>query len=105
MIIKNLKLGLILLVPVFFISCSTERELDNIFYCFNNGVSTLPNAPVGLEAQAALVKKLGYDGLAGHTEDNYHELRDAMDKVELERPEMYIAMNIVDGKMSYHEAL
>jgi sugar phosphate isomerase/epimerase len=103
--IKNLKLGLILLVPALILSCSTEKELDNIFYCFNNGVRTLPNAPVGTEAQAALVKRLGYDGLAGHTEDNYYELRAAMDKVELEMPEMYIAMNIIEGKISYHEAL
>ena len=102
--IKHLRIGLILLVPVLMISCSTEKELDNIFYCFNNG-RTLPNAPVGLEAQAALVKQLGYDGLAGHTEDNYYELREAMDKEELEMPEIYIAMNIVKGKISYHEAL
>ena len=102
--IKHLRIGLILLVPVLMISCSTEKELDNIFYCFNNG-RTLPNAPVGLEAQAALVKQLGYDGLAGHTEDNYYELREAMDRVELEMPEIYIAMNIVKGKISYHEAL
>jgi len=103
--IKSLNLGLILLASFFIMACSTEKELDNIFYCFNNGVRTLPNAPVGFEAQAALVKRLGYDGLAGHTEDNYHELRAAMDKVDLEMPEMYIAMNIVDGKISYHEAL
>jgi sugar phosphate isomerase/epimerase len=103
--IKNLRLGLIILVPFLILSCSTEKELDNIFYCFNNGVRTLPNAPVGMEAQAALVKHLGYDGLAGHTEDNYYELRAAMDKVDLEMPEMYIAMNIVEGRISYHEEL
>jgi sugar phosphate isomerase/epimerase len=102
---KYLNLGLILLASFFIIACSTERELDNIFYCFNNGVRTLPKAPAGSEAQAALVKQLGYDGLAGHTEDNYYELRAAMDKVELEMPEMYIAMNIVDGEISYHEEL
>jgi len=103
--IKSLNLGLILLASFFIMACSTEKELDNIFYCFNNGVRTLPNAPIGFEAQAALVKRLDYDGLAGHTEDNYHELRAAMDKVDLEMPEIYIAMNIVDGKISYHEAL
>jgi sugar phosphate isomerase/epimerase len=102
--IKYLKLGLILLVPAIIISCSREKELDNIFYCFNNG-SALPNAPVGFQGQAALVKQLGYDGLAGHTEDTYYELREAMDKVELDMPEIYIAMNIVEGKISYHEAL
>lgn len=103
--IKNLKSGVILLITFLSVSCSSEKELDNVFYCFNNGVRTLPNAPVGMDAQAALVKRLGYDGLAGHTEDTYPELRAAMDKVELEMPEMYIAMNIVDGKISYHEAL
>ena len=102
---KKLNIGLIFLVPVFFFSCSTKKEFDNIFYVFNNGVRTLPNAPVGFEAQAALVKRLGYHGLAGHTEENYFELRAAMDKVGLEMPEIYIAMNIVDGKISYHEEL
>jgi sugar phosphate isomerase/epimerase len=98
-------LVLIGLASAFILACSSEKELDNIFYCFNNGVRTLPNAPVGFEAQAALVKRLGYDGLAGHTEDTYYELRAAMDEVGLEMPEMYIAMNIVDGKIFYHEEL
>jgi sugar phosphate isomerase/epimerase len=102
---NHLKSGLIWLVPAIMISCSSENEPDNVFYCFNNGVRTLPNAPVGFEAQAALVKRLGYDGLAGHTEDTYYELREAMDKLELEMPEIYIAMNIVDGRISYHEEL
>ena len=84
---------------------STEKSLDNVFYAFNNCVRTLPNPPVGFEAQAELVKKLGYDGLAGHVEDNYFELRAAMDKVGLEMPEMYIAMNIQEGKISYHARL
>jgi sugar phosphate isomerase/epimerase len=103
--IKSLILGSILLASFIIMACSTEKELDNIFYCFNNGVRTLPNAPVGFEAQATLVKRLGYDGLAGHLEDDYYELRTAMDKVGIEMPEMYIAMNIVDGKITYHEAL
>lgn len=103
--IRNLNFVWILLSSFFLLSCTTEKELDNVFYCFNNGVRTLPNAPVGFEAQAALVKRLGYDGLAGHQEDNYYELRAAMDKVGIEMPEMYIAMNIVDGKISYHQEL
>ncbi|HKI90085.1 MAG TPA: TIM barrel protein [Draconibacterium sp.] len=66
---------------------------------------TLPNAPVGYEAQAKLIKRLGYDGLAGHKEETYYELRAAMNKVGLEMPEMYIALNIIDGKISYHSEL
>lgn len=102
---RNLKLVLLMLASAVILACSQEKELDNVFYCFNNGVRTLPNAPVGFEAQAALVKRLGFDGLAGHQEDNYYVLRAAMDKVGIEMPEMYIAMNIVEGKITYHEEL
>ncbi len=94
-----------ILIPLLLTSCSSKKELDNTFYCFNNGVRTLPNAPVGYEAQAQLIKRLGYDGLAGHKEETYFELRSAMDKIGLEMPEMYIALNIIDGKISYHQKL
>lgn len=103
--IRSYKLGLILLTLPLMVGCSGEKELDNVFYCFNNGVRTLPNAPEGFEAQVALVKRLGYDGLAGHHENEYYELRAAMDKVGIEMPEMYIAMNIEDGKITYHPEL
>jgi sugar phosphate isomerase/epimerase len=96
---------LIILIPFLLAGCSPKKELDNTFYCFNNGVRTLPNAPVGFRAQAELIKRLGYDGLAGHTEETYYNLRAAMDTVGLEMPEMYIAMNIIDGKISYHPDL
>ena len=103
--IRNLKPYLMWLALAFIMACSTDMELDNVFYCFNNCVRTLPNAPVGFEAQAALVKRLGYGGMAGHGEENYYELREAMDRVGLEMPEIYIPMNMVDGKASCHEAL
>jgi sugar phosphate isomerase/epimerase len=90
-------------------SCQQKKmespQLDNVFYVFNNGVRTLPNAPSTYEGQAALVKSLGYDGLAGHREEFYYDLRAAMDIVGLEMPEMYIAMNIEDGRITYHDEL
>jgi len=89
-----------------FSSCKeNKRELDNVFYAFNNCVRTLPNAPEGFELQAAFIKDLGFDGMAGHGEENYFELRAAMDKVDLEMPEIYIPMHIVDGEASWHERL
>lgn len=96
---------LLILIPFLLAGCSPKKVLDNTFYCFNNGVRTLQNAPVGFVAQAELIKKLGYDGLAGHTEESYDSLRAAMDKVGLEMPEIYIAMNIIEGKISYHPDL
>jgi sugar phosphate isomerase/epimerase len=103
--IRNLSQGWLCLALSLTLSCSTEKEPDNVFYCFNNCVSTLPGAPAGFEAQAALVKRLGYDGLAGHGEEYYYQLREALDRVGLEMPEIYIAMSIVDGKVVYHEGL
>ncbi|HPI74133.1 MAG TPA: TIM barrel protein [bacterium] len=85
--------------------CSQGKKLDNVFYCFNNGVRTMLNAPQGYEEPAALVKRLGYDGLAGHGEETYYAWRAALDKVGLEMPEIYIAMNIKDGKISQHPDL
>ena len=93
------------IIPFIIISCSSKKELDNTFYCFNNGVRTLPNAPIGYEAQAQLIKRLGFDGLAGHEEETYHELRVALDKVGLEMPEIYIRLDVVDGKISYNSEL
>lgn len=97
---------LLMVFSLSLLSCKSEdKQLDNIFYAFNNCVRTLPNAPDGFKAQANLVKDLGYDGLAGHVEDNYFELREAMDEVGLEMPEMYIGMYVVEGKVQYHEKL
>jgi sugar phosphate isomerase/epimerase len=103
MIMRKTLLAVFLL---FMLSCKSEdKQLDNVFYAFNNCVRTLPNAPDGFKAQANLVKDLGYDGLAGHVEDNYFELRAAMDEVGLEMPEMYIGMYVVEGRVEYHEKL
>jgi sugar phosphate isomerase/epimerase len=78
------------------------KELDNVFYCFNNSVRLLPNAPEGFEAQAALVKKIGYDGLAGEGGKKYYLWRQAMDKAGLAMPEIYIRMGInKDCKAEY----
>ncbi len=92
---------LLLVVPV---KADTEKakELDNIFYCFNNGVRTLLNAPEGFDAQAALVKKIGYSNLAGQGGNGYYQWREAMDKVGIAMPEIYIQMGIgQDRKAKY----
>jgi sugar phosphate isomerase/epimerase len=97
------------LVFIILFSCNSRKEeqpqLNNIFYVFHNGVRTLPNSPTTPEGQVRLVKSLGYDGLAGHREEFYWDLRAAMDKIDLEMPEMYIAMNIENGRINYHDDL
>jgi sugar phosphate isomerase/epimerase len=66
----------------------------------------MPNAPAGMEAQALLVKKLGFDGLSGHTNDDYFSRRAALDKAGLKMPEIYWGIDMDStGRISYKEGL
>ncbi len=95
-----------LLLTAAMLSCQSDKKsLDNTFYVFNNGVRTLLNCPESYEGQAELVKRLGYSGLGGHSAVNYYELRAALDKVELDMPDIYFPMNIVNGEISYDNDL
>jgi len=103
---KNIVLAAFMVV---FFGCSTKdagKELNNTFYAFNNAVRTLPNAPQGLEEQAAFIKNLGYDGFAGHHAEAYLPRRESMDKVGLAMPEVYWPLTIhKDGSVTYKEGL
>jgi sugar phosphate isomerase/epimerase len=92
-----------LVIPA--MACKTNpKKLDNVFYCFNNGVRTLPNAPEGFEAQAALVKEIGFDGLAGQGGSEYYQWRQAMDKAGLAMPELYIRMGIGEDRKAQYDS-
>jgi sugar phosphate isomerase/epimerase len=98
-------LSLMLLILTSFYS-HQEKQLNNVFYCFNNGVRTLPNAPVGVDAQAAFIKKIGFDGFAGHHSEEYIPRRKAMDKVGLSMPEIYWPITINDdGSVGFKKGL
>lgn len=83
------KIGLTALICLVF-GCvySQKKALDNTFYVFNNSMR-MPNAPAGMEAQAQLVKKLGFNGFSGHTNDDYFSRRAALDAAGLKMPEIY----------------
>lgn len=85
-------------------SFAKKRKLDNVFYCFNNAMR-LPNAPKDLEEQAKLVKRLGYDGISGSGEESYPAFRQALDKVGLAIPEIYISIKIDPGVPAYNPLL
>ncbi|NQV36272.1 MAG: TIM barrel protein [Phycisphaeraceae bacterium] len=88
--------------PIF----SQDKQLDNVFYCFNNGIRTLPNAPKSLADQAALIKKIGFDGLSGHISDDYWARRKALDKAGVGMPEIYWGMTLTDdGQIEYKEEI
>lgn len=97
---------LVALISTFFGCASAQKKaLDNTFYAFNNSVR-MPNAPEGMDAQAQLVKKLGFDGFAGHTNDDYFSRRAALDKAGLKMPEIYWGIDMDSiGRISYKEGL
>jgi sugar phosphate isomerase/epimerase len=83
-----------------------DKQLDNVFYCFNNGIRTLPNAPKSLADQAVLIKKIGFDGLSGHTSEDYWPRRKTLDDAGVEMPEIYWGMTLTDnGQIEYKEEI
>jgi sugar phosphate isomerase/epimerase len=95
-----------LLFVLCFSTIQAQQTLDNIFYCFNNGVRTLNNPPQSMDEQAALIKKIGYDGLAGHHSIENLKFRSALDEVGLKMPEIYFGMTLSDeSKISYDKQL
>jgi sugar phosphate isomerase/epimerase len=103
---KMRTLVLVALICIFFGSAySQKKELDNTFYAFNNSMR-MPNAPSGMEAQVDLIKKLGFDGYSGHTNDDYFSRRAALDKVGLKMPEVYWGIDMDStGQITYKEGL
>lgn len=97
---------LLTLITVLFSCSAPKKELDNTFYAFNNAMRVLPNAPTGLDAQAELLVKLGYDGFSGHTSDPYFVRRAALDKAGLQMPEIYWGISMdADGNVTYKEEI
>ena len=95
-----------LLITLCFTTIQAQQSLDNIFYCFNNGVRTLNNPPQSINSQAALIKKIGFDGLAGHHDVDNMALRSALDEVGLKMPEVYFGLTLTKkGKISYDKQL
>jgi sugar phosphate isomerase/epimerase len=103
---KMRTLVLATLISTFFGCANSQKKaLDNTFYAFNNSVR-MPNAPEGMEAQAELIKKLGFDGFSGHTNDDYFSRRAALDKAGLKMPEVYWGIDMDStGQISYKEGL
>ncbi len=87
-------------------SASEKKELDNVFYPFNNALRTLPNAPQGFDKQAEFIKRLGFVGYGGHKSDDYFKRRAALDKVGLSMPELYWGMDLDSaGDYSYDKKI
>ncbi len=100
----------VILAMVFFCLATTvnskaeqSRQLDNVFYPFSNAVRLLEGDPEDLEDRVALIKEIGYYGLAGVGGNGYYEWREAMDKVGLEMPEIYIRMGIDEDHQATYD--
>lgn len=101
------KLVFLSLVALFCAGCSSQKkELDNLFYPFNNAFRTLQNAPESFDAQSACLVKLGFKGFAGHQSDSYFPRRVSLDKFGLCMPEIYWGITMdADGNVSYNKEL
>ncbi len=102
-----MKFFILFTIIIILVGCSSSgKKLDNTFYAFNNCVRTLPNAPETLDGQVGLIKKIGFDGFAGHHTQDYFKLRAALDEAELKMPEIYWGITIGDeGNMTWKEGL
>jgi len=100
------KLGLTALICLVFGSAFPQKKvLDNTFYAFNNSMR-MANAPTGMDAQAELIKRLGFDGLSGHISDDNISRRAALDKARLKMPEVYWGIDMDSiGKITFKEGL
>jgi len=97
---------LLIILTLLLINCSSpKKELDNTFYAFNNSIR-MPDAPEGMDAQSEMIKRLGFDGFSGHTNDDYFARRAALDKAGLVMPEIYWGIDMDStGVVSYKEGL
>lgn len=97
---------LITLIAVSLGCSAPQKELDNIFYPFNNALTSMPNAPQGFDNQAEFVKRLGFDGYGGHSRDDYFKRWPSLDMVGLSMPELYWGMNLDSaGNVTYDKMI
>jgi sugar phosphate isomerase/epimerase len=98
---------ILLLLTVILLGCiAQKKELDNVFYPFNNSMTSLPNAPQGFDQQATFLKQLGFDGYGGHTRDDYFKRRPSLDKAGLSMPELYWGMDMDSlGNITYDKKI
>ncbi len=82
----------------FMLAC--QPKLDNPVFPQNNAMRMLDNVPQTYEEQAALLKKLGYDGIEAYGPDTYPALRNALHSQGLKALGNYIAIYI-DSVQAY----
>lgn len=100
-----LKLRLLIIVltgMVLFTSimCTTQNNLDNIFYA-QNTFNKLSNSPQTASEKAKLLKAIGFDGLEGFGYEGFFELKDAIANEGLVMPVNYVGIDFeTDGNLN-----
>jgi sugar phosphate isomerase/epimerase len=75
-----------------------KKKIGNIFYA-QNTLGTFNNAPKTALGKARLLKSIGYDGLEGFGDQNFLELKHALEQEGLQMPVNYVPLNFeVSGK-------
>ena len=77
-------------------SVAAQKKMNNIFYA-QNTLDAFDNAPKTSSEKASLMKSIGYDGLEGFGDQNFLELKLALEKEGLQMPVNYVPLNFEDN--------
>lgn len=86
---------------LFLLPCLTiaQKRLDNTFYC-QNTLWEFENKPQTPQEKAELMKVIGFDGLEGFGNQDFFELKKALDKEGLSMPVNYVELIVFpNGKL------
>ena len=84
--------GLILLA----FHATAQKKINNIFYA-QNTLDAFDHAPKTSGEKASLMKSIGYDGLEGFGDQNFLELKLALEQEGLQMPVNYVPLNFEDN--------
>lgn len=97
-------LQLLLLLALASVGFAQNREVRSPFFVFNNGLSDTA-AYKTPEAQVALAKQMGFDGVEKNRLDNFPAFYEAVKANGLKLNTMYVQVNLDDEKTPYDPRL
>ena len=78
-----------------------KKKINNIFYA-QNTLGAFKNAPKTAQEKVKLMKSIGYDGLEGFGDQDFLELKHALEQEGLRMPAIYVPLNFeVNGKTTH----
>ena len=73
-----------------------QKKITNLFYA-QNTLDAFDHAPKTSGEKARLLKSIGFDGLEGFGDQNFLELKHALEQEALQMPVLYVPLNFEDN--------